>query len=189
MNKILNSKYTPLYHFNFYHFLVFTIPEKMNKIDFNYSVVSADEIIPGLWLGNEAASQSESFINNNNIKLIVNASKNINSKFLNLIHYLRVPIDDPGAVYTCSQNTEVRALRSMLPLILEKIKLFREKGMNVFIHCHAGAQRSAAICAAYLIYRGYASNTAAAVEFIVRKRPIAFYGGKHVHFRDALLIL
>src|SRR5271165_1208410 len=137
----------------------------MNKIDFNYNIISADEILPGLWLGNEAASQSESFIKNNNIRLIVNASKNITSKFLSLVHYLRAPIDDPGAIYTCSQNTEVRALRSMLPLILQKIKLFREQGMNVFIHCHAGAQRSAAICAAYLIYRGHVVDLTEAVEF------------------------
>ena len=156
------------------------------QVDHNYHVISVDEILPGLWLGNEAASQSEQFMIKNNIKLIVNATKDIKSKFLNKIHYIRVPVGDPGKVYSVSQNEDVYVMNECLPLVLNKILAARQRGWNILIHCHAGAQRSAIIAAAYLLFRHHATDPRDATEQIVQKRNIAFFGGKSINFYDVL---
>lgn len=152
-------------------------------MDFNNIIESADEIIPGLWLGNEAISKSKDFMIKNNISLIVNATKNIESSFLGKIHYIRVPVDDPGIIGRAyPENENVKIMKECLPLILNQIYNFRKHKKNVLVHCHAGAQRSAIIVLAYLLYRNYTSNVSEAIEFIIKKRSIAFFGGKSVNF-------
>ena len=47
------------------------------------------------------------------------------------------------------------------------------RGDHIYIHCHAGMQRSACVVAAYLI-RYYKMTPQEAVYFIRSKRPIAF---------------
>jgi hypothetical protein len=157
-----------------------------NFIDHNLNIESVDEIIPGLWLGNEAVSQSEKFVKNNNIRLIVNASKNIPSKFLGKIHYMRIPVDDPGISGKLGgvSNPDVFVMKESLPFVLAIIHKFRKKQQPILIHCHAGAQRSAIIAAAYILHCGYAHTPDEAINKIIKKREIAFFGGKSVNFRD-----
>jgi hypothetical protein len=160
-------------------------------MDFNTFMVSADEILPGLWLGNEATSQSPDFMHQNKIKLVVNASKDIPSKFLDRdlnhgkIYYIRVPVDDPGigGVKFGQKNKDVSVMRKSLPLVLQVILKARQKGWNVLVHCHAGAQRSAIIVASYLLTRGYAMTPDDAITQVIRKRSIAFFGGSSVNFK------
>jgi rhodanese-related sulfurtransferase len=156
-------------------------------VDFNTFIVSVDEIIPGLWLGNEAVSQSEEFVRSHNIGMIVNATKNVHSKFLGKVHYIRVPVDDPGILGRVQQdNEDVKIMKEVLPYVLTRIALFRKHGKPVLIHCHAGAQRSAIIAAAYLLHRGYAKSSDEAIHKIIQKRSIAFFGGDSVNFAKAL---
>lgn len=153
-------------------------------MDYNKYILSVDEILPGLWLGNEATSQSEKFMKENKISLIVNASKNIPSKFLGDIHYIRVPVDDPGVLgKTEKDNDDVRIMKKTLPVVLRLIYEFRKNKKHVLIHCHAGAQRSAIIMAAYLLYRQYAKHSDDAIKKVIQKRGIAFFGGDSVNFR------
>jgi predicted protein tyrosine phosphatase len=154
------------------------------EIDPNNIIVSADEILPGLWLGNEAASQSASFMKKHKIGLIVNATKHIPSKFLGKIHYIRVPVNDPGI--HSGDNEDVDIMRISLPLVLAYIYKFRRAGKNVLVHCHAGAQRSAIIVAAYLLFRKHAKNINDAINQVIKHRGIAFFGGSSVNFRRAL---
>jgi hypothetical protein len=157
-------------------------------MDYNTFIESVDEIIPGLWLGNEAISQSEAFMKKNNIKLIVNATKNIPSKFLGKIHYVRVPVDDPGILSARveSMDEDVKMMKESLSLILYVISRFHKKKCNILIHCHAGAQRSAIIVAAYLLYSGTVDNPQKAINQIIEKRGIAFFGGRSINFRNVL---
>jgi protein tyrosine/serine phosphatase len=149
-------------------------------MDINHYIVSADEILPGLWLGNEATSQNEEFMKKHNIAVIVNASRDIPSKFLGNIYYIRVPVDDPG--YVRGDDKNVKIMRKSLPLVLEIIKRALLRGINVLVHCHAGAQRSAIIVAMFLLKNGHARSSDHAVELVVQKRPIAFFGGDSVNF-------
>jgi protein-tyrosine phosphatase len=153
-------------------------------MDYNTFVESVDEILPGVWLGNEATSQSKDFMIRNNIKLVVNASKNIPSKFLGSIHYIRVPVDDPGipGILTTRQNEDVKIMRECLPIVLSAIHKFQKKRKNILIHCHAGAQRSAIIMAAYLLYSGICDEINDSINHVVKKRNIAFFSGKSVNF-------
>jgi protein-tyrosine phosphatase len=152
-------------------------------MDVNQIVESADEILPGLWLGNQATSQSKNFIKNNKISLVVNATKHVDSKFLGDIHYIRVPVNDPGVLGIASEgNEDVEIMKKSIPLVLKQILKFRKGGRNVLVHCHAGAQRSAIIVLAYLLYRGHFNNIDKAINYIVSKRPIAFFGGSSVNF-------
>lgn len=153
-------------------------------MDANILVESADEILPGLWLGNQAASQSEKFIKSNKISLIVNATKHVDSKFLGHVHYIRIPVNDPGV--SNYDNADVDIMKQCLPLVLKKILYFRSKGLRVLVHCHAGAQRSAIIVLAYLLYRGHFKNVTDGSKYIVSRRPIAFFGGDSINFIKAL---
>lgn len=159
-------------------------------MDPNSYLVSVDEIIPGLWLGNEAASQDADFMRRANIRLVVNATNEVPSKFLGSIHYLRVPVNDPGIFgymgHTDTLHPDVHIMRECLPRVLACIRKFRSKGYPVLIHCHAGAQRSAIIAAAYLIHTGRCRSPAQAYKKIVNRRSVAFFGGASVNFRKAL---
>lgn len=152
----------------------------MEEIDFNKLMVSADEILPGLWLGNEASSQSVKFMQQRQINLIVNATKNVPSRFLGHIHYLRIPTDNPGVSRILRDDP---VMQQSLKIVLPWIHRMHRKNKHILIHCHSGIQRSATVMAAYLIYAGIATDFASAVELIVKKRPIAFLGGRSFAFR------
>jgi hypothetical protein len=156
----------------------------MQKIDPNEFIVSVDEILPGLFLGNQATSQSLDFMRKHKIALVVNATKHIPSPFLGAIHYLRVPVNDPG-IHN-GNNEDVEIMRASLPVVLSAIRAFRLRGRHVLVHCHAGAQRSAIIVAAYLLHRGYVQTPEEAISQVIKKREIAFFGGDSVNFRQAL---
>ncbi|MEM3062322.1 MAG: dual specificity protein phosphatase family protein [Nitrososphaerota archaeon] len=164
------------------------------------------EILPGLWLGNIENASSLHFVKNNNIEIIINVSKDIPNYFENYITYFRIPVDDPGPGRE-DENTEI--MNSILPYISCVIKNFRQgkKRYNILVHCHAGAQRSPTIIAAYILRFctifipgfGYISdlkNTPiyikekkldAVISHLVKLRPIVFFGGRCVNFKTSLL--
>ena len=61
--------------------------------------------------------------------------------------------------------------------------LHTSKTMNILVHCYMGRQRSAAIVAAYIMYR-YNTTANEAIIFIKNKKPDAFFGS--VTFINAL---
>jgi predicted protein tyrosine phosphatase len=151
-----------------------------DKPDHNIYNASADEIMPGIWVGNEAASQSARFMEMANIGLIINATTHIVSKFLGSIYYMRVPVNDAA-----EENDKMHVC---MGVAVRAIARARAVGMGVLIHCHAGMQRSAAICAAYILYArpDLAITPADACLRICEARPLAFNYGKNVNFAAAL---
>lgn len=125
----------------------------------------ADEILPGLWLGNIVASQSAEFLIGKKIKAVFNCTKNIPFHEAVRIRY-RVPVDD---------NLEEDEIRNMSLWSFEavyKLRLEHLKG-PVLVHCHAGMQRSACVVAMYLIaVKGF--KVEEAIDYIRERRPIAF---------------
>ena len=102
----------------------------------------ATEIISGLWLGNIIDSENKEFINN--IDIVINCSKDIpflSSETINI----RIPIEDN------LEKKEIQTLFSYLPKITTYIHRSLKNNCQLFIHCHAGKQRSASVIVAYLM--------------------------------------
>lgn len=168
-------------------------------MDVNGRWSSATEILPGLWLGNEAASQNEKFFKHYNITAVVNATKQIPCKFADKgVRYYRVPVNDPGGGHPLTQEDQ-QIMLAHLTEAVEFIRQNRKKNQVVLVHCHAGAQRSAAIVAAYLMTYGkfviqstddplkiQQKKLHLTVKKMVRLRPVAFFGGRSINFQAAL---
>jgi len=127
----------------------------------------ANEILPGLWLGNRAASQNVQWLEQNNITTIFNATKDI--PFApGMVSMYRVPVDDN------LEEDEIRNMELWSWEIVFKVLNEYNKGKKILVHCAAGMQRSAAIVAMVLIAK-YRCNSDEAIAFIKARRPIAFF--------------
>ena len=136
---------------------------------------NADEILPGLWLGNIHAAADQNFLNSKKIHAVFNFTKNL--PFVETVpKKYRIPVDDN------LQPEEIRNLElwsvKFVPQIVEELS----KG-PVLLHCHAGMQRSAAGAAMTLV-RLLGVSSADAMAYIQMKRPIAFTPS--ANFREAI---
>jgi protein-tyrosine phosphatase len=130
----------------------------------NYS-----EIIPNLYIGNRNASLELFPV----LSLIVNCTRDL-PIFKNSI---RIPIDDSPDWNFDFNNLMIETN------VLEHIHNCLINQQKVLVHCMAGAQRSCAVVACYLI-RYYSFTPEKAIQFIKKRRPIAFFG--HVTFIEAI---
>jgi protein-tyrosine phosphatase len=139
----------------------------MNKSKCKYKENDADEILPGLWLGNMYAAQNVNFLKQNNIKNIINVTKIIPNYFSNSnINYIRIPIRD---IEICNKNlTKIFDISSKY--IYTKLK----NNENILVHCKRGHQRSASIIAAFIL-KYCNTNLIDTLKFIKYKRKCAFY--------------
>ena len=136
----------------------------------------ADEILPGLWLGNRYAALDERWHGQTGIKCVFNCTKDI--AFLPSVQRkYRVPVDDN------LQSEEIRNLGFWSYEIVIKMTHEYQTGQPMLVHCAAGMQRSAACVALFLIAtKGLTPDEA--IAFIKEKRPIAFFPA--ANFRASL---
>ncbi len=131
------------------------------------------EIIGYLFLGNSRSLEYSKF------DVIVNCTKE------NEVHFptnynplcIRIPIkDDPY---------EYKKLLNILDEtnVLEEIHTSIKNKKYVLVHCLMGQQRSCAVVACYLI-KYHNLTPIQSIEFIISKRPIAFFG--KVNFLQAI---
>lgn len=140
------------------------------------SIQIADEILPGLWLGNVYASRDENWLNEKNINVIFNCTKDLPCVSPSRQYY-RVPVDDN------LQRDEIRNLQLWSFEVVFKIAQEYNSGKRLLVHCAAGMQRSAACLAMFLI--AITRCTAEqAITFIRSKRSIAFTPG--ANFFDSI---
>ena len=178
----------------------------MQYIDINNYISSYTEIVPGLWLSNEAASQDVNFIRKHDIRFIVNCTKKIPNKFANThfpqARYVRLSVNDPGPLTTPSRNQDNIDMITLIPYAVQLIHLALQRGESVLVHCHAGAQRSASVVIYYLMQYGkfalgpayYRASVderkrmlySAAKNYVVSKRPVVYYGGMNNNFKFAM---
>jgi len=128
---------------------------------------NADEIIPGLWLGNYAASQDEVFLKAKGIETVFNCTKDIPFHPVIQNRY-RVPVDDN------LQPEEIRNMELWSYEIVYKLAREMNKGKPVLVHCAAGMQRSAAVTAMYMIATRN-MNWEQTKNHIQLRRPVAFW--------------
>lgn len=128
----------------------------------------ANEIVPGLWLGNRRAALNDKWLRDNNISVVFNCTKDIPFSTIPFYKY-RVPIDDN------LQNIEINNMTLWAPEIAFKILTEYFKGRKILVHCFAGIQRSAAAVTFALIVLKYPINHIQIMEYIKSKRPVAFH--------------
>lgn len=141
------------------------------------------KIAPYIYLGNYKAAKDPNFIKKNNIKAVLNCSKDIphyHSKNEN-IEYMRIPIDDSLL------KKDIDKLYCFFPAAIQFIKKHVQiQKQNILIHCYAGRQRSAACVAAYLMHTKN-MNPLDACKLIVNKRKEAFHYGMSLNFENSLV--
>ena len=126
----------------------------------------ADEIVPGLWLGNRYAALDQRWLDDNRIKVVFNCTKDI-PFYPTIQRKYRIPVDDN------LQMEEIRNLELWSYELVYKLTREYQTGQPILVHCAAGMQRSAASVAMFLIATRNMSPDQA-VSFIRSKRRIAF---------------
>lgn len=158
-----------------------------------YAGDSANEIVKGIWVGNMDAAQDWAFFKRNKIGAVLNITPDIPNKFYkkklprsgrggsnNVVEYMQANIDD--SLKTKDVNKMTRYLPHFVSFIYKCHKLDKR---NVFIHCHAGMERSTTAVVAYLMTY-YGKTRKQAIKHIIAKRPIAFFGGDSINFDTSL---
>jgi protein-tyrosine phosphatase len=128
-------------------------------------------IIDNLWLGNIIIANDENFIRDNNIKLVINCTRETKipewyEKYN--IQAIRLPINDYNG------NEENIILRKSINELINIIDDYRRVNKPVLVHCFAGMQRSATVIASYLKNK-YTFSGHNAMLFTKHKRKVAFH--------------
>lgn len=149
----------------------------------NSYIASKTEIIPGLYLGNEAAARETCY------DLILNITDNRLTEIFHKNARKRFPVSDPGPYSKLNEKNWQEQNQRMYEIlntgILELINYKLQQNQIVLVHCHAGAQRSASVVLSFLVkYTDLQYYDA--VNFIIAKRPVVFYGGLSMNFRPAV---
>lgn len=119
------------------------------------------EIIPRLYLGN--AQDAE--YNKNYYTHVVNCTVDI-PFFIG--KGLRIPVHD--------SQEEQDAMLEMLPNVMLYIDYVLSKDdQKILVHCFMGRQRSAAVIAAYLLWKGITTTAQESLDMIRRLKKDAFY--------------
>ena len=131
-----------------------------------YRDEDADEIIPGVWIGNRETALNGDWLAKHNIQAVFNCTKTI--EFHSSVPYqYRVPVDDN------LQPAEIRNMELWAPEIAFKIIREFNAGRPILIHCHAGMQRSTTACAFFLMV--LTGRPLIQVMYLIQsKRKIAF---------------
>lgn len=132
----------------------------------NAEFYPAKQIVRNLWIGSEGDSANPGFFQRHNIRLVVNATASIPVRAPAEVQSYRIPVDDSPD----ENETMMRHFPTVVLLIDEVLS----HGHGVLVHCRAGMQRSAAVVAAYLMWkRGLTADQA--FEYINKRKPETFW--------------
>jgi len=125
-----------------------------------------------VWIGSRATAADPVFLKKNNIKFVVNCTKDV-PKYSD-IPMLRVPVND--------SPTDTEKMGKYLKMASLAIRDVTRYNGNVLIHCYAGMNRSATVTAAYLMTIKELTAQQA-IDIIKKKKPETF---TPMNFRPAL---
>lgn len=123
------------------------------------------EIIPGLWLGDKKKSENGSFLQDKNIKCIVNVIKDLD--FLNRF-------DEYND--TIKKNIEKYKILKLSNYLIDITAFIYEKltsGNNILVFCEDGNHKSALVILCYIVRFGNINKTIG-IKMIQSKNPDAF---------------
>ena len=140
-----------------------------STIKYYYNVDFSNQITNNIWLGNFIESSNEQFMINNNIKVIINCSKDLPFFFsqIEVPYRYRIPVNDD------KQSDSLYAMYLYLPKITSIIKKHVDNNDNIYIHCHAGMQRSACVVSGYLM-SSLNMNFDETYNYLKARRPIVY---------------
>ena len=120
-----------------------------------------DEIVPGLWIGNEHAAVDDSVLQQHHITHIVNLNPSSSPiAFPDKYEYFAVNLKD------CVFEILGEEFFGALEFVNEAV----DRGGCVLIHCRKGKSRSAALCIAYLMRHRH-MQFSEAMDLVTSKRP------------------
>ena len=126
-----------------------------------------NKIINNLYIGNYESPSDKEFLKTNNIKLIINCTKNFKYNLDDSINMTRLNITD----FNSPENNIIIA--SQINDILDIINIYINSNEGVLVHCHMGQQRSAMVVACYLM-KYYKMNLEDAIKEIKKRRKFVF---------------
>ena len=132
---------------------------------------SYDQILPNLWLGNLNACLNSKFLEENNIKAVVSLySPKLNTNFFTKkdIAIFQVQVKD-----NMSFKSNLVVFNN-LDQIIDYMDHYLKNKQNVLVHCHYGWQRSATVCAAYIMKK-YNKSMQEAVDYVQDRRDLSFF--------------
>jgi len=125
-----------------------------------------------VWVGSRATAADPVFLKKNDIKFVVNCTKDL-PKYTD-IPMLRVPVND-----SAQDAEQMGKFLKMAALAIRDVTRYNG---NVLVHCYAGMNRSATVTAAYLMtIKGLTAQQA--IDIIKKKKPETF---TPMNFRPAL---
>lgn len=131
-----------------------------------------NHIVKNIYIGNYKASNLES-INKVPFHVIINCTPKLPFYSNKTINY-RLNVKDNLSFH--SNILLVQYIHKILPIIHKHI----QENKKILIHCRAGMQRSAAVTACYLM-KYHNLNSTDAMEYVKRKRPVAFLSGSNFY--------
>jgi len=142
-----------------------------------------NEIVPRLFIGNMNTARNKMFFTQNHITAVLNLTPDVPNYFASPnsdIEYMRISVND-----SLKQEDFSKMYKHFPCIVNFIIKNHYLENRAVLVHCHAGAQRSAAAVAAYLM-RVHGTPLKQTVDFMVSKRPLVFGGGRSINFKPSL---
>lgn len=135
----------------------------------------ANKITRNIWLGDYQSSVNKRFLNDNDIKIVINCAEEIpfnnydyNVYDRKIISYKLHCIDD----LSIKQN---KIMYTYLNKILKIIDFYNKNNYHILIHCAMGIQRSAIIVLSYLYeYCIKKHNPIYAYNYLKQKRNVVF---------------
>ena len=142
-----------------------SIKTSNNSSSNNSIVYNAQEIYPGLWLGDINSALDKKFLHSKKITCIFNCTRSL--------PFIEDPYVTAKYRVAVMDNLEDEEIQKMYKLLNPTInKLFTMlNDNNVLVHCHKGKQRSATVIIAYLMK--FANMTKNEALYTVKtKRPL-----------------
>ncbi len=139
-----------------------------------------DQITKRIWLGDYTTAKNKDFFKKNNIKAVLNCTKDVPNYFKNdeSIEYLRIPVDDS------LQEVDFKKMYYYFPIIIEFLnKTVNIEKKNALVHCVQGKARSCIALAVFFVSQGMKPDDA--LELILKKRPDAFFFGTSLNFKKS----
>ena len=126
---------------------------------------AAKEIAPRIWVGSRADASSAAFFRRNNIRHVINCSKDVPFTFPQ-VNGFRIAVDDDF-----SENASMCHSLPIAVAAIESAVSFGNEG--VLVHCYAGMQRSATVVCALLMKR-HKWTPAHAMRYMQSLKPETF---------------